>query len=292
MNTQATPSIQTSAMLLDLTISVYTGRKIDRKTADEVTSAAGAGSKRATSVHKHLFAGDSELADINSYAGWCRARVAQLTMPWNDTGTRLLPTRQFFVVKQELDAMQQEFERRVAQFVAGYPQKISNAAFALGKLFDRSEYPMPDQVRAKFSFTFHFSPVPDSGDFRVDIPNEQLSTIRAQFEQVANDRVRQAVADVWNRIYETASTLSYKMTEPAEGSKTARPRLHESTVAQAKELVSLLEGLNLFNDPLMEDMRATLAQTLEGVSLTELREDVGVRADVRAKMDSILGKFA
>ncbi len=286
-----TTSIQSSAMLLDISISVFTGRKSDKKTGDEVAAAKGAGNRQATSVQKHLFAGDKDLTDINTYANWCRVRVAQLTLPWTDTGTRLLPTRQFFMVKAELDTMQAEFDRRVDVFVNGYAQKISNAAFALGQLFDRNEYPTPDQVRGKFAFRFHFSPVPSSGDFRVDIPAQAMDEVRAQFMQQADERIKQAVDSVWTRIYETAKTLQYKMTEPAQGSNTTRPRLHESTVEQANELVDLLDGLNIFDDPDMRQMQNELREALQVGDIRSLREDVEVRAQVRSKMDSILSKF-
>ena len=44
------PTLQSSAMLLTLNISMYTGRKADKKTKDEVLIDKGARAKNAASV--------------------------------------------------------------------------------------------------------------------------------------------------------------------------------------------------------------------------------------------------
>ena len=59
-------SITTSAVLFELNISQFTGRKKDRKVSDEVTTSKSA-SKDAASVSKHLFAGVKELDDISKF---------------------------------------------------------------------------------------------------------------------------------------------------------------------------------------------------------------------------------
>ena len=53
-----TPTLQSSSMILRLHISMYTGRKADKKTQQEVLTGKGARSKGAASVYKSLFAGD------------------------------------------------------------------------------------------------------------------------------------------------------------------------------------------------------------------------------------------
>lgn len=282
-------SIQSASMLLDVKISLYTGRKTDKATATEVAVAKGAGSKHATTVHKHLFAGDTDLEAIGRHASACRQRIYTLTLPWSDSGTRLLPTKAFFSVSQELSTMRAEFDRLVQVFVDGYAAKVSNAAFALGQLFDRKQYPTPGEIQSRFNFSYTCSPVPDAGDFRVDIPAEAMQEVRAAFAKDAEERVRLAVGDAWTRIYDTAKTIRDKMLDPGEGK--GKPRLHESTISGAQELCELLKGLNIFNDPRMEAMRRELEQVVDGADIKSLRESPELRDSVRSKMDSILAKF-
>lgn len=288
MSTQAL-SISARALLLDLTISVYTGRRTDRRTAEEVTTAKGAGSKQATSVVKHLFAGDQDLQAINRWAQHSRNTIEAVTLPWNDAGTRLLPTAAFFDVNAKLNELRDEFYTRVDTFVNNYSSKVSNAAFALGKLFDRSEYPDAAEIRAKFKFDFAFSPVPDAGDFRVDIPDEAMAQVQAQFTTMNSERVEQAVGDVIERLFETIKTLQYKCTTPEDGPK---PRFHESTLEQAKELCQIVKSLNLFNDRGIEEVRAELEASIGHLDIDTLRESTETRESVKSKMDALLERFA
>lgn len=282
------PTIQSSSMLLDLTISVYTGRRTDRQTAQEITKSKGAGSRSATSVNKFLFAGDQDLADINRWAAHARDRVARITLPWDDSGTRLLPTESFFDATHELDELKKEFDRRVEVFLASYDAKISNAAFALGRLFDRSEYLTENEVRRRFNFSYTFSPVPSSGDFRVDIPQEALEQVKSTFTKHTQKRVEEAIGDVTTRLYEVIRTMQHKCTTPEEG---PRPRIYETTLTQALELCDIAKSLNIFKDPAIESVRAELESALSGVDITTLRESTEVRESVKSKMDALLAKF-
>lgn len=287
MNTQNL-SISARAMLLEMTIAVYTGRRTDKRTAEEVTTAKGAGSKSATSVAKHLFAGDKDLQAINQWAQHSRSTIAAMTMPWNDSGVRLMPTAAFFDVNAKLNELRDEFYVRVDNFVSNYQSKVSNAAFALGQLFDRSEYPDAAEIRSKFRFDFTFGPVPDVGDFRVDIPDEALDQVRAQFSTMNNERVEQAVGDVIERLFETIKTLQYKCTTPEDGPK---PRFHESTLEQAKELCQIVKSLNLFDDPGIEEVRAELEASIGHLDIDTLRESTEARESVKSKMDDLLSRF-
>lgn len=282
------PTIQSSSMLLDLTIGVYTGRRTDRQTAQEITASKGAGSRSATSVNKFLFAGDQDLADINRWAAHSRDRIARITLPWDDSGTRLLPTEAFFDATHELDELKKEFDRRVDVFLDSYDTKISNAAFALGRLFDRSEYLTEHEVRRRFSFVYTFSPVPSSGDFRVDIPQEALEQVKSTFTQRTEDRVAEAINDVTARLHDIIRTMQHKCTIPEDG---PRPRIHETTLNQAIELCDIAKSLNIFKDPAIESVRAELESALSGIDITTLRESVEVRESVKSKMDALMQKF-
>lgn len=283
------PSIQSSAMLLDVSISLYTGRRTDRKSAAELATSKGA-DKAATSVQKHLFAGDTDLAAIQTHASACRQRVYLLTMPWADQGTRLLPTKMFFDATKELADMKFEFERLVGVFVNSYTHKISNAAFKMGQLFDRTEYPSVDEIASKFKFHYAFSPVPDAGDFRVDIPAEALAMVQESYSAVASDRIQQAVGDAWTRLYDMVASIHGKVTDPEDGGR--RTRLHEATLTNALELCELLKGLNVFDDPLMNEMRLELYNSIKNVDIGTLRESPEVRSAVKNSMQSLLDKFS
>jgi len=136
---QIMSGIARSSLLVDLSISVYSGRKQDTSTRDEVTASKGAKSKRAASVYKSLFADCKELDDITRFQARLRQQHYKYTKPWLDSGVRMLPAT---LLQQYQDVMydyEREFDELVTKFLDKYDTLVAAAAFQLGALFDRSE---------------------------------------------------------------------------------------------------------------------------------------------------------
>jgi hypothetical protein len=56
-------------------------------------------------------------------------------------------------------------------------------------------------------------------------------------------------------------------------------------------MCSLLTKLNVTNDPQLEEARRALELTMLGADIEEIKEDSLVRAEMKSKIDNILGKF-
>jgi len=84
MNTLNTPTynLSTCAMLVEFNASVWTARKLDRSTTDEVVSNKNAGSKDAARVNKNLLAGRTELDVVQQAVSKARQFVYDNTLPW------------------------------------------------------------------------------------------------------------------------------------------------------------------------------------------------------------------
>lgn len=280
-------SLSSSAMLLDLNISVYTGRKQDKATANEVSMAKGARAS-ATSVHKNLFAEDEDLAAINSYAGLIRTWLYSVTLPWSDTGTRLVPTKAFFDISHELNQHEQQFNALVDRFVNNYSTKVAAQAFKLGKLFDSKEYPAASDLHRKFSMRYHFTPVPEAGDFRVDIPAEAAQQLKQKFEQTMSARLQDAMVEPWERLYQEVSHIRSKMIPKEDGKPS---KLYASMLENALSLCQTLKSLNVMDDPQLEEARRQLEISLENVDIQSLRGSPELRDSMKVKMDDLVDKF-
>lgn len=286
----ATPvaGIARSSILVDLFISTYSGRKLDRKTQEEVTNSKGAASKRAASVSKHLFADCKELDDITKFQAYARQTHYKLTLPWSDSGTRLIPAAKFLEYKECMTKHEEEFNDLVDKFLIKYDTLVAAAAFQLGTLFDRAEYPTREQVRRKFSFNVAVMPMPTSGDFRLDIENEVQQELIDAYEERISAQVNGAMRDVWDRLHAVLTRISDRLTVEADGSKR---KFHDTLVTNADELCELLTTLNVTQDPALERARARLNDALLGVSPAELRKEDSTRAEVKQKVDAILNDF-
>ena len=277
-----------AAMLVDLNIAIYSGRKQDKATQGEVTAAKGSASKKAASVYKNLFAECKELDAITKFQARARAEHYRLTMPWNDQGARLLPTAALQDYKKSMNRYQDEFNLLVDAFLDKYDTLVASAAFQLGTLFDRNEYPSRAQVARRFRMDVSFTPLPTAGDFRLDIENEVQQELVQQYERRLEAQLSQATQDAWDRLYKALSRMSDRLVIEDDGKKRT---FHDTLVTNAQELCELLTAMNVTKDPKLESARRQLEGVLSGVTPKELREEDGTRIETKRKVDAILSAF-
>jgi hypothetical protein len=281
--------IATSAMQVELNISCWTARKLDKKVSEEVDTAKNTKVK-AGNYHKHLLAGNPHLDAVVKYAAKVRLWNTQQTIPWSDSGSRIVTMENLFNggYKRQLDDHKIEFERLAANFINVYPTLISAAAFQLGDLFDRDEYPEVEKIANKFKFNYSLIPIPTSGDFRVDIAEQAKAELIADYERQFNERLNNAMRDVWDRLYDCLSHMSERLASDDEGK---RKVFHGTLLTNATELISLLSRLNITNDPKLEQARRDLQAALTNTDITALKESDYIRENVKAKVDDILKRF-
>ena len=284
-------NLDTSALLCETAISVWTARKLDRKTSDEVVSTKSAKAKDAARVNVHLLAGRTELEVIQKHATMIRTYVYDNTLPWSDSGLRLLPTKNYFKFSARVKEFEGEFNDLVEQFVIIYPTLITAQAMALGDMFKRDDYPSPQEMSRKFSFRVNYMPVPSAGDFRVDVGNEAQEELRQEFERLSEERVASAMADVRGRVVEHLQRMSDRLTSDVVDGEIKRRRFHDTVITGAYDLCDMLQALNVTGDPQVEAVRLNLEAALAGRSAEDLRESDVERENVKEKVDDILNMF-
>ena len=280
-------SISSSAMLVELNISVWTASVIDRKATDKTTSDARA-TADAGQFKKNLAAGTTLRKQIADYAAQCRTWHNGRTMPWADKGPRLLPTSMFLDYKREVDSRKAYFEDKSAKFVESYPDLLAQAPLYLGDLFDPFDYPTVEEVASKFAFKLVFSPVPESNDFRIDVGNNELAELRAQYDSAYETRINDAMRTAWDRLHNMLTGVSDKLTEP-EGEKAKL--FHGTFLSNITDMCNLLSHFNVTKDPELEKARRSLEKAINGFDLEDIRSDIGVRADLKARVDEVLKGF-
>jgi len=274
-------SIASSAVLIDLNISVWTARKLDKNVSKEIDVNKNTTIK-AGNYNKHILAGSDQLDAITKLANEIRDWHSRQTLPWSDAGTRLLPMTNFFDYKQQLGVYETEFKSRINTFIQQYPNIIQGMAFKLGKLFDRAEYPDVDKIASKFNLRYTIMPVPETNDFRVDIADDIRNEMQQEYQKAYEGRVEAAMSDAWSRLHTTLEHMIDRL------SGNEKKIFRNSLVDNALELTNLLTRLNVTKDPRLEKARQELEQSLVGVTADELRDSVGARQEILARVNQIM----
>lgn len=285
-------NIDTCAMLVEFNASQWTARKLDRSTSDEVVRDKNAGEKGAARVNKNLLAGRKELEIINQHVGFVRQYVYEHTLPWSDSGIRLLPAPSFIIFDAEMTKHHNAFEDLVRDFISIYPTLITAQAMALGDMFKREEFPSPNELQHKFSFRLNYMPVPAAGDFRVDVGNDAQKELQDKLAKLADERVEFAMRDVKTRLKEHLDRMSDRLAVDAANGNIVTRKFHDSLLDTAHDLCDMVKVLNITNDQTLEEARKALFESINGVDVKELRNNLPVRKDVKASVDAIRSKFS
>lgn len=280
-------SIASSSMLVELNISVWTANKIDKDATQKVTHDNNA-TADAGQFKKNLMAGSYLRKSIADYAAGCRLWHNNRTLPWADRGPRLLPTSLFLDYKAEATARHDYFMDKREQFIREYPQLQRVAQNYLGNLHNPDDYPSVDEVASKFGFRMVFSPVPEAGDFRVEVGASEMEDLRKQYDSAFDARVAEAMRAPWQQLHDMLGNMSAKLVE-AEGD--TKKRWHDSFITNAQEMCAMLTHLNITKDSKLEEARRDLERAIAGVEIADIKEDAGVREDVKTKLDSILSQY-
>lgn len=282
-------SISSSAVLVELNISVWTANKLDKGATDTVL-ASNSASKDSAQVRKNLMAGTDKRKKIADYAAKARLYHNQITLSWSDKGARLLPTSLFMDYKINMNTYRSNMLIMIEDFYANYADLIELSKHHMGDLFNPYDYPSIEELRSKFGFRLVFSPLPEGGDFRLDIPKADMEELGEQYECAFNDRLKDAMREPWEKLHKNLVHISEKLTD-IEGDDDTKKRYHDTLITNAQELCGLLTHLNITKDPMLEQARRSLELTMLGVDIEAIKESPDVRSSVKAKVDDILKKF-
>jgi hypothetical protein len=280
-------SIASSAVLVELNISVWTAAKLDKGATQAVISNNNAGSQSGA-FRKNLLAGTSLRKDISDYAAACRLYNNKVTLPWADRGGRMLPTSLFMDYKQQMNVRKAHFDNLTQRLLDNYDNLKHASQIYMGNLYNEEDYPSIDEVQGKFGFNLVFSPLPEAGDFRLDVPQQDLEEMREQYEVDFNNRLNDAMRKPWDDLHTMLQSMSEKL---SSSSAEEKKRWHDTFVTNAQSMCGLLTKLNVTNDPQLEEARRALELTMLGADIEEIKTDPLVRDEMKSKIDSILGKF-
>ena len=281
-------SIASSAVLVEMNISVWPANKVDREMTDTVNTNASA-VRDASQTRKNLFAGTSLRKDIEKLAARIRLYHNQHTLPWADKGQRLLPTKLFMEYKQTMNGYEAQFKQMCDNFFHEYPRLVGEAQVHLGTMYRADDYPDLTDVRNKFGFRMAIDPIPESGDFRLDISAHDLEEMKQQYEAKFDERLAEAMRTPWERLHTVLTAMSEKLKD--EEGEDSKKRYHDSLVTNAVDLCGLLDKMNITNDPKLEDARKQLELTMLGADIDTIKDSATVRESMKNKVDAILQKF-
>ena len=270
------PSLSSRAMLCSLSISTWSARKHDRDASEEIAARHGAQSD-AGRYHKMLLP-KAALAEIQKIVSEARHEHCFMTLPWDDNGYRVLPAAVYMDHVEKMHRLAAKFSKAVDALAGQFQILVEQAKTRLGGLFRESDYPALDELRAKFAFETKVLPLPDAGDFRVAMGDEEKDRIKRQITAAVEASLQVGARELWFRLYEAVQHLADRLTAYKVTGEGVEHPFRDTVVTNLVKLVDVLPKLNITNDPELERLAEQVKNSLL-VDPNSLRKSESVRAE-------------
>ena len=285
----AEPSLSSRAMLCSLSISVWSARKHDPDASQEIAQRHGAQAD-AGRYHKVLLP-KAALAEIQKTVSDARQEHSFMTLPWDDNGYRVLPAAAYMDHTEKMRELSNRFTPAVEALAHEFGNLVEQAKARLGGLFRPEDYPAPDELRSKFSFETKVMPLPDAGDFRVTLGDEEKERIKRQITVAVDASLQVASRDLWQRLYEAVSHLAERLQAYQVTEDGVEHPFRDSVVTNLVKLVDILPKLNVTADLELERLATQVRASLL-VDPKELRKSESVRTETAKAAAAIARRMA
>lgn len=263
------------ALLVYVSISQWTGRKLDRR-ATETVAVTHRTNNQAGNYHKKLLPGSHELAKVSMIAGQIRKYFYGMTLPWFSDGARIIKSSSYMTFANEFRKMKSDYDRAVAEFISVYPALQKAAQNSLGSLYSPSDYPSAHKLANAFQCEVNFLPLPDVKDFRVEISDAEKRAFVNKMKAIETDAMR----DVWTRLHDVVQKAAEKLAQPDA-------IFRDSLLDNVTDLCALLPKLNVTDDPELEKARVNVEKAVSKMKPEILRDNAKDRQDAAAKLAEI-----
>jgi len=203
-----------SCVKVQVTIKTYSGIKADTKARNELADIKDA-NQQLVKVSKHLLKKERLAEPIKIGKKFRNQVMYKHSLPWIDADDqvlgegksyifgdegrqvkkgdwRLLPSKKTDWFKEEVKKYQRDFEKAVDKIINDYDDAIEEVRqknIGLGKMFNRSDYLSPDELRARYVFIFEEGKINEfnSDDIRIQISSNLKSNIISDYQEKENN---------------------------------------------------------------------------------------------------------
>jgi hypothetical protein len=228
MRDEKMKDITEKAMLVKLKVrgTDFGTTKKDKAVTESIANQYGA-EKDAGAYTKRLIAKEFT-ATLSTLSREVKALHRGLTLPWDDDGERILPIEVYFDYMQQMRSYKADYKRAVDELKFKWEDAMRNAKQRLGRMFNEEDYKHrnaadlfclhPDTGEyLRFSIDLRTRPIPVSTDFRVMLNREESDRVRQEIDRQYQETIRDAVADLWERLAGPIKDLRDKVTAYNEG---------------------------------------------------------------------------
>lgn len=273
-----------NAFLVRLSVSVWTARKMDKAATKEARETAGASLKAGVKVYKSVIAADA-LDKVAQIATAARAEHRKRTVPWTYDGPGAITAEGYPSYKTAMAEFESAFKTAVQAFLTVYADERAKARDYLGNMFNETDYPTIDSLRAKFAFAVGAEPMPSATAFDVQgLAIEHVQAIKNDIAVTNGIAIANANKAAWDRVTEAVDKLRTRLEEYTSGAVT---KFYDSWLDNIKEVADMIPSINVAGDKVLSGIAVQL-KGLTAYSPERLKDSAVLRSAIAKQAAALL----
>lgn len=287
-----TMGLDERAILVKLTVKLWSNRKTDQEVTDEIISQKEA--QHDSGEFRKRLLKHAAMQKVYTVAGAIRASHYEQTLPWMDGGPRIIAIERYKDYTDKMRGLRKELQVAIDELIEQYDVIVAEEPKRLKKLFNADDYPTKEELRKKFIVDIETMPVPVAKDFRAKVSDAETNAIIKDMEKRNKERLKLATKDTFARVAKLVGRMAEKLEgyKPREGLHKAESTFRDSLVENIRELADILPSMNLAGDPELTKIHKDLVEHLCKYDADELRADVKARQVTAKKANQIYNKVS
>lgn len=280
MSTNTLTDITSRALLVHMHISSFGGARKDKEATASLSVSMGVSEDDAY-VSKYLLSKEDK-AKIASCEGRLRQVFMRDTLPWLDSGARILPVELFARFNDQFSDARLDWEQAVDELIGRWDDILAKAPARLGQLYKKNELPSADEARRMFKVKLRRQPLPKGEDYRINMSEQMMTALRQEVEDDMHDAAKETTLACFARVKHVITT----MVEGLERHGVVKPGAKKAqfftkgTLENVEALVDVLDALNITNDQSLTNIASDVRVKMTAWTADMLKDDDQLRADV------------
>lgn len=216
----------------------------------------------ASGIYKHLFKNEPLVNALNNCYTNMYLFHTKNSRPWLDEGMRMIDGVHYLDYIKGVDNFRTQLQDTLTKIKEVYDEMVQRDIVRLKNLGNACDYPSYDSYAASWKVDVNLRPVPQKGDFRVQIPQEVADGLEQQLQDLGvkiSSSLRSEIKGAFDHVYS-------QLNKPD-----AERRLFTSLLDNLHDLLDRVPILNLCGDPDVNSVASGLTTVIANYNIKELR---------------------
>jgi hypothetical protein len=258
-----------------------TRKTLTREQKAEAADAFGAEGEFLSAGKKLLDTRHSAFKAVTAIRGRIISSWKGMTIPFPESGIRLLPRNRIESFSRLLDELRQELAEAVAQLDGHYSELKRAAQGRLGRLYNSADYPV--SLEGLFEVAWDYPSIEPPEYLRQLSPQlyeEECRRVSARFEE--------AVQLAETAFIDELSKMIGHLNERLTGSEDGKPKIfRDSAIENLQEFFTRFRELNVRSNEQLDGLVSQCQKIVSGVQPQALRDDASIRSRISGQLSTV-----